>query len=100
MDFLNFAAMEPFMKATPQWWIDERQMQEVFQNIHIITHARRKKRFLPNVGAALFLRRAAMIAARNGAVCDGERRHFARGGPFGTKKAGLSQETGLALTER
>lgn len=41
-----------------------------------------------------------MIAARNGVVCDGERRHFARGGPFGTKKAGLSQETGLALTER
>ncbi|WP_168170130.1 hypothetical protein [Pyramidobacter sp. C12-8] len=35
------------MKATPQWWIDERQMQEVFQNIHIITHARRKKRFFP-----------------------------------------------------
>ncbi|MCI6259834.1 MAG: hypothetical protein MR616_01645 [Pyramidobacter sp.] len=88
------------MKATPQRWIDERQMQEVFQNIHIITHARRKRRFFPSVGAALSLSRMAMIAVRNGALCDGKKRHFARGEPFGTKKAGLSQETGLSLTER
>ncbi|MDY2649447.1 MAG: hypothetical protein SOV63_11650 [Pyramidobacter porci] len=88
------------MKATPQWWIDERQMQEVFQNIDIIAHVRRKRGFFSNVSAALSLSPAAMTAARDGAVCDGKRRHFARGGPVCTKKAGLSQETGLALTER